>query len=180
MSDTKYLTCAETAKIVRTALKEAFPKIKFSVRSHVYAGGATIDISYTDGPQQKVVERVAKAFEGATFDGMTDYKGGKVHEFKGQPVHFGSDYVFVKQEFSPERLKVVEDALTALSDIERNNLDFKLRVGRAAHGNHGGRDPFLSENSDRRWYIQQVAAGLSPEPEVQSATAEAAVVTRTY
>lgn len=30
---TRYLTCAETAKLVRKALKEAFPDVKFSVEA---------------------------------------------------------------------------------------------------------------------------------------------------
>ncbi|WP_180273430.1 LPD29 domain-containing protein [Pseudomonas amygdali] len=33
---TRYLTCAETAKLVRKSLKEAFPDAKFSVRGNTY------------------------------------------------------------------------------------------------------------------------------------------------
>jgi len=44
--DRKYLTCAETAQLVRAALREAFPEVRFSVRSKVYAGGASINITY--------------------------------------------------------------------------------------------------------------------------------------
>ncbi|WP_338423309.1 LPD29 domain-containing protein, partial [Xylella fastidiosa] len=47
---TKYLTCAETAKLVRKALKESFPDIKFSVKSSNYSGGASIRVSWIDGP----------------------------------------------------------------------------------------------------------------------------------
>ena len=42
---TKYFTCAETAKLIRQSLKEAFPGVKFSVRSSTYSGGASIDVS---------------------------------------------------------------------------------------------------------------------------------------
>jgi hypothetical protein len=69
-----YLTCAETAKLVRAALKAEFPGVKFSVRSHTYAGGASIDITWTDGPIAEAVDRVAKVFSGADFDGMIDLK----------------------------------------------------------------------------------------------------------
>lgn len=41
---TKYLSCAETAKLIRQALKEAFPDMKFGVRSKTYSGGASIDV----------------------------------------------------------------------------------------------------------------------------------------
>ena len=70
--ETKYLTCAETAKYVRAALKSAFPGVKFSVRSSVYAGGASIQVQYTDGPNQADVTAVAQRFEGGGFDGMID------------------------------------------------------------------------------------------------------------
>jgi Large polyvalent protein associated domain 29 len=72
MSD--YLSCAETAKLVRAALKKAFPGVKFSVRSSVYAGGASIRVGWTDGPARKAVEAVAKGYAGGGFDGMIDMK----------------------------------------------------------------------------------------------------------
>src|SRR5437660_1744541 len=70
----EYLSCAETAKLVRNVLKKAFPKVKFSVRSDTYSGGASIDVAWTDGPLSKEVERVAKQFESSHFDGMIDMK----------------------------------------------------------------------------------------------------------
>ena len=67
-----YLSCADTAKLVRAALKKAFPGVKFSVRSDTYAGGASIRVRWTDGPTTKAVEEVAKVYEGGGFDGMID------------------------------------------------------------------------------------------------------------
>ena len=74
MSERKYISCAETAKFVRQALKENFPSQTFSVRSKTYAGGASIDVSWTDGVAESEVEKIVKQFEGAGFDGMVDYK----------------------------------------------------------------------------------------------------------
>jgi hypothetical protein len=37
MTEKTYFTCAETAKMIRQALKEAFPDVKFSVRV-IYLG----------------------------------------------------------------------------------------------------------------------------------------------
>ena len=71
---TTYLSCAETAKLVRKELKKNFPSQKFSVRSSVYSGGASIDVSWTDGVQSDEVNKVIKQFEGAGFDGMIDLK----------------------------------------------------------------------------------------------------------
>jgi hypothetical protein len=43
---TKYLTTAETAALIRTALRDTFPGVKFSVRSKVYSGGSSISVNY--------------------------------------------------------------------------------------------------------------------------------------
>jgi hypothetical protein len=72
--ETTYLSCAETAKLIRAALKKTFPKTKFSVRSSTYSGGASIDVSWTDGPCEKAVKGVAGQFSGSNFDGMIDMK----------------------------------------------------------------------------------------------------------
>jgi hypothetical protein len=101
---TTYLSCADTAKLVRAALKETFPGVKFSVRSSVYSGGASIDVSYTDGPSASQVEAVAQAFQGAYFDGMTDYKGSNYNTLDGQAVRFGADFIFVKRNFTAPTL----------------------------------------------------------------------------
>ena len=100
MSNTKYLSCAETAKLVRAALKEAFPGVKFSVKSSTYAGGASINVSYTDGPSASQVEGITSAFQGSYFDGMTDYKGSNYNSLDGQPVRFGADFIFVNRKFT--------------------------------------------------------------------------------
>jgi len=69
-----YLSCAETAKLIRQALKKAFPAVKFSVRSSVYSGGASINVEWTDGPITQAVEAVVGQYSGANFDGMEDLK----------------------------------------------------------------------------------------------------------
>ena len=125
-----YLSCAETAKLVRTALRDAFPGVKFSVRSDTYAGGASIRVRWTDGPTSDDVQRVAGIFAGADFDGMVDLKvyaehwmhpdgrvtiasrpgtNGSFTEIIGDPlgpsarlVHFGADFVFCTRDVSPE------------------------------------------------------------------------------
>lgn len=77
--ETKYLSCAETAKLVRAALAKQFPGIKFSVRSDVYAGGASIDIRWTLGPTVKEVDRIGKQYASADFDGMIDMETNYAH-----------------------------------------------------------------------------------------------------
>ncbi len=97
---TKYISVADTAKIVRVALKESFTGIKFSVRSKSYSGGASITISWIDGPTAKEVEYVTKKYQGASFDGMIDLKSYHTSELNGEQVHFGADYIFTDRGFS--------------------------------------------------------------------------------
>lgn len=123
-----YLSCADTAKLMRAALKDKFPGVKFSVRSHTYSGGASIDVGWTDGPTEKMVDAVVQAFAGSGFDGMTDYKysvgswllpdgtaftrsveahhgcEGETIEAEADgsiPVSFGADFVFCRREMTP-------------------------------------------------------------------------------
>ena len=70
--ETLYLSVAESAKLIRGALKKAFGKQKFSVRSSSYAGGASVSINWTDGPTVKAVDAVVKPFESRGFDGSID------------------------------------------------------------------------------------------------------------
>jgi hypothetical protein len=107
MSNREYLSCADTAKLIRAALKESFPGVKFSVRSSVYAGGASININYVDGPTSDQVKAVAGMFEGSYFDGMQDYKGLNYGSLDGQEVRFGADFVFVNRSYSVEFLTVM-------------------------------------------------------------------------
>jgi Large polyvalent protein associated domain 29 len=76
---TDYLSCAETAKLVRAALRKAFPGARFTVRSSTFSGGASIGIGWTDGPQRAAVDKVAQPYRGAGFDGTTDLKTTNRH-----------------------------------------------------------------------------------------------------
>ena len=110
----KWLSCSDTAKLVREVLKEKFPGTKFSVRSKTYAGGASIDIGYVDGPPSREVEAACDHLRASDFNAMEDlkeYRGGTLfadgEEF--EQIHYGADYISAHREFSPE----VEDAAKA-------------------------------------------------------------------
>jgi hypothetical protein len=125
-----YLTCAETAKLVRGALKSAFPGVKFAVRSSTYSGGASIRVGWTDGPTSYDVDRIVAPFKGADFDGMVDLKthntswltpdgtaavahsgggGSTIPDRYGDApngtarlVSFGADFIFSERKISDE------------------------------------------------------------------------------
>lgn len=113
----QYLSCADTAKLVRAALKEAFPGVKFSVKSNVYAGGASINVSYTDGPSSAQVKAIVGVFEGSYFCGMTDYKGTNYSALDGKPTSFGADYIFVNRTLSYFALVVIAGSVCDKYDL---------------------------------------------------------------
>ncbi len=104
-----------TAKRCRAVLKKKFPKTKFSVHSHKYAGGCSVDIRWVDGPLTEEVEPLVKVFASATFDGMIDLKEHRQVpglDEKGELVDIvGADYVFCQREMSKERKGLIEEEL---------------------------------------------------------------------
>jgi hypothetical protein len=75
----EYISVTDTAKLVRAALKKAFPGIKFSVVSESYAGGASVDIRWEFGPTEKEVDKIGKQYASASFDGMIDMETSYEH-----------------------------------------------------------------------------------------------------
>ncbi|ASD24230.1 hypothetical protein C3B61_14735 [Cryobacterium zongtaii] len=68
----EYITTKDTAKLVRAALKNAFPGVKFSVRMSTGTAAAWMNVSYSDGPTELEVKEVTSQFQGRSFNGMTD------------------------------------------------------------------------------------------------------------
>src|SRR5690349_12647508 len=77
-----YISAADTAKLVRAALKKAFPGQRFSVTSKTYSGGASIRVDWREGPAREAVEKVVKVYEGGRFDGMIDLAYSVSHWLK--------------------------------------------------------------------------------------------------
>lgn len=145
----EYLSVTDTAKLVRKALKAAFPAVKFSVRSSSYAGGASIDVRWDNGPTCKAVDEIVKVYEGKGFDGMIDMayskysfiaadgsvgfastKGtegsmgvvsAKANELPqgAKVVRFGSDYVCTSRTVTNEVRDGIRAAWRELSEGER-------------------------------------------------------------
>lgn len=123
----EYLSLTKTNKIIRNALKEAFPNFKgFSVRGKSYAGGASTTVYWTDGPRVADVEEIVKKFEGATFDPMQDLKEARHTTFEGKTVSFGADYVFT---FRKNTDQGIEKAIKALKEkFPANFADFTDQI----------------------------------------------------
>ena len=95
---TDYISQTETNKLIRKALRESFPGVKFSVRTR---GGST-NINWTNGPNAKQIDSLVSAFEGSYFDGMIDYKGSRYAMLDGREVHFLADFIFTNRHYSDD------------------------------------------------------------------------------
>lgn len=106
-ANARYISAADTAKLVRAALKQNFPGVTFSVKSKTYSMGASVDVSWTDGPTEAEVKPVTGQFEGSTFDGMIDLKSyhDSTHPVTGESVHYAADSVHTTRRYSPEFLR---------------------------------------------------------------------------
>lgn len=164
----KYFTCAETAKLIRKALKETFPKVKFSVRSSVYSGGASINVGWIDGPTSDQVDGVVKMFEGSYFDGMTDYKGLNYSAINGEEVRFGADFVFTNRKYSVAFL-----AATAQAVCETYKIAIQLKVvdgGWGAYVENAGSIMVPNANQYLDRLILEAASKYSFDDAAESAT----------
>ena len=87
----KSISAVDTAKIIRTVLKEAFLGIKFSVK---VSNGYAVNIRWVDGVNSKQVEDVVNRFKGSFFNDKSDCYTFLDATFKGEPVRFNADYIF--------------------------------------------------------------------------------------
>jgi len=154
-----YWTVAETAKLIRKALKEAFPEQRFLVSSRRYADGASIDVFWTDGPTQPDVENVAKTFTGATFDATTGNKGEHIHKFQGEQVHFGADFIFCRRQLSETYIAKCSQAFDQLSSDERCKFFNRQHYG--IHSRSSNRPATIARN-----------VGTAPRPSPTAASVE--------
>ncbi|UIF89472.1 hypothetical protein KAF44_29645 (plasmid) [Cupriavidus necator] len=149
------MSCADTAKLVRKCLKEAFPGVKFSVRSDTYSMGASINVGWEDGPCEAQVDPLVDRFRGAYFDGMEDYKGNRyammTTEAGLEQVSFGADYIHLTRNHSDQALdraigsvyrryqqnfREARMEMPSVADY-RNGRLFNVRVP-GIHGQFGG------------------------------------------
>lgn len=101
------------AKNLRSELKLAFPGVAFAVRTSKYAGGNSIRVSWTDGPNRQQVEKIADKYAGGDFNGMTDS-----YECRRAPwteVFGEAKYVFCERSYS-------DRAALSIARLVRNTL----------------------------------------------------------
>lgn len=99
--DVPYLTATVLAQHIRKTLKGAFPKTIFRVRSKYYSMGSSVYVSWTDGPTDRMVDRLLSQFRGISFNGSDDSTHYNTITIDGQIFKAGS-YVSTSRELSDE------------------------------------------------------------------------------
>lgn len=135
-----YISHKDTNKVIRAALREAFPGVKFSVSG---SDGLATDVRWTDGPAEAQVKAVAgryKAGKGLdptgdyteTGDSTTDraftatnHDGTTTDYSPGDTVNWGPTYVSAVRELSEEALEAGWGKLEELMGYEPGTLDRK-------------------------------------------------------
>lgn len=105
-----YETAAETAKKIRKTLKDAFPGVKFSVKSSTFSMGSSVHVSWTDGPLQEDVDAILNRFKSGSFDGMQDMYTTTGYVWEGK-ICIGAKYISSSRGLSPERRAKIESKL---------------------------------------------------------------------
>lgn len=152
---TEHISATETAKMIRARLAETFPGVKFWVKTDQYAGGASIDINWIDGPTAKQVKQITDSYSGAGFDGMNDYKtsndawllpdgrvifaeyeramGESEKTAKPHPeakrVHFGADYIFENRHYSPKAKDIINKVCAEYGEQEPTYFEYEYKKG---------------------------------------------------
>jgi hypothetical protein len=95
-----WVDAADVAKIIRSILKEHFGQTKFSVRTRKYAGGASIDVGWWDGPTEDEVNYRIKHLQAVSHMDISDYVHRKNTVHDGKVFHSGASHIFCKRKHS--------------------------------------------------------------------------------
>ncbi|MBK7657000.1 MAG: hypothetical protein IPJ18_20245 [Betaproteobacteria bacterium] len=98
MNTSRYMTRAQSSRLVKRILKESYPGVAFSVTTSDW----TLNIHSTDGPGRDEVEDLLGVFKSGYFDGMIDTY-----------IHEGSDIAYAGQIVQRFQYVCVERTWTA-------------------------------------------------------------------
>lgn len=121
VSNTNMSSYAVGAKNMRRELTEAFPGVKFSVRSESYSGGCSIRVSWTDGPSRDDVEKITNKYQYGWFDGMED-----LYNYSDEvwtDVFGGAKYVSCDREISNHVMTDVAQQIAKDMNVEFTDMN---------------------------------------------------------
>lgn len=120
---TEYISTKDTAKLLRTALKNAFPGVKFSVRMSTGTASAWMRVTWSDGPTDLDVRAITRQYEGRSFNSMTDSydnNGSALVAFDGEEmpriVHYSCDGMNTHRDHTTAGYRVAQHLISTDSD----------------------------------------------------------------
>lgn len=125
----KYITAAETNKLIRAQLSKLYPSTTFRV--HLTSGGNSARVEWWDGPTMAEVKAITGHFEGATFDGMEDLESSVTgtHPDTGESVHFGTKYINEERRYSLAFLTNIAQQVCNERGQPMPTIDFSTAFG---------------------------------------------------
>ncbi|SDG93669.1 hypothetical protein SAMN05216466_106113 [Paraburkholderia phenazinium] len=126
------LTLVQTAQLVQTVLREAFPSIVFLVEAHRDANGARLHVEWTDGPREQQVSKLLLPLQAAhpgTFGGSTPVEHFRLTDNGPQRVRLGAARITVTRKFSDT---LVGNVLQRLAHRHATRLTPEQRAGLTA------------------------------------------------
>lgn len=128
---TTYHSLKDTNRYLRGALKEGFPGVKFSVRGDSYAGGASTNVAWDDGPSEEQVRDALFPFVGKQSDYSGDYWDPVSHsgfDSDGVPVthHYATDHIFGRRSYSDATEAAAMEAISAGMKADGDEGDFHV------------------------------------------------------
>lgn len=120
---TEYISTKDTAKLVRVALRNNYPGVKFSVRMSTGTGAAWMNVSWNDGPTTHEVDVITAQYEGRKFNSGTDgYDDGgtALVSFDSadlpQVVRYSCDGILTHRDYTAAGFQVAQHLITTDSD----------------------------------------------------------------
>lgn len=120
---TEYISTKDTAKLVRMALKNAFPGVKFSVRMSTGTAAAWMHVTWSDGPTDAAVSAITAKYEGRKFNGMTDSyddAGTALVAFDGdalpREVRYSCDGINTHRDYTAAGFAAAQEIISTDSD----------------------------------------------------------------
>lgn len=136
-SNIQKISATETATFVRADLKKTFPNVRFRVVTRKYAGGATVEVSWFDGPTSERVRSLLADYVGVTGESDFDLTL-RTTTRNGDRVRYAITGISTQRSSSEAFVRSIVDAYVTQYALTQTPV---LRVERSGHTSIDQKDP---------------------------------------
>ncbi|TET44036.1 hypothetical protein E3J62_11400 [candidate division TA06 bacterium] len=101
----RYVEDTDVAKTARNELKHCSPSCKFSLRTHLYTCGSSIDVSRMDGLTVNAIGTVIGKSRRTEFEGMQHLQCWHNNQYQGETLYCGNGYEQAIRTHSSDSLR---------------------------------------------------------------------------